>query len=77
MKQSSNFKSSINIFLLTLLASWMIGCTQVHQKDREYLSDKIMQRIPDPQGSGMEGHNFPRREGAAGGTAGSGGGCGC
>lgn len=53
------------------------GCALVKQKDREYLSDPIMQRIPDPQGQGMESHNLPRREGSAGGSAGSGGGCGC
>ncbi len=53
------------------------GCAMVKQKDREYLADPIMQRTPDPQGAGMEAHNLPRREGSAGGSAGSGGGCGC
>lgn len=53
------------------------GCARVHQKDREFLSDPIMQRSPDPQADGMESHNLPRREGAVGGSSGSGGGCGC
>lgn len=53
------------------------GCATVKQKDREFLSDPIMQRSPDPQGDGLESHNLPRREGSAGGSAGSGGGCGC
>jgi len=53
------------------------GCAMVKQKDREYLADPIMQHTPDPQGAGMEAHNLPRREGSAGGSAGSGGGCGC
>ena len=53
------------------------GCATVKQKDREYLADPIMQRTPDPQGAGMEAHNLPRREGSAGGSSGSGGGCGC
>ena len=53
------------------------GCAMVKQKDREYLADPIMQRTPDPQGAGMEAHNLPRREGSVGGSAGSGGGCGC
>lgn len=53
------------------------GCATVKQKDREFLSDPIMQRVPDPQGDGLESHNLPRREGSAGGSAGSGGGCGC
>jgi hypothetical protein len=58
-------------------AAGLAACALVKQKDREYLSDPIMQRIPDPQGQGMESHNLPRREGSAGGSAGSGGGCGC
>jgi hypothetical protein len=53
------------------------GCARVHQRDREFLSDPIMQRIPDPMSSGIESHNRPRREGAVGGSSGSGGGCGC
>lgn len=60
---------------LALLA--LGGCAAVQQKDREYLSDKIMQLSPDPQGDGLESHNMPRREGSAGGSSGSGGGCGC
>jgi hypothetical protein len=60
-----------------LSASGLSGCAVVKQKDREYLSDPIMQRIPDPMGAGLESHNLPRREGSAGGSAGSGGGCGC
>lgn len=53
------------------------GCAMVKQKDREYLSDPIMQRTPDPMAAGMEAHNLPRREGSSGGSSGSGGGCGC
>ena len=55
----------------------LAGCATVKQKDREFLSDPIMQRTPDPQGAGMESHNLPRREGSSGGSSGSGGGCGC
>ena len=62
---------------LFLAAGALSGCARVHQKDREFLSDPIMQRTPDPMGAGLESHNLPRREGAAGGSAGSGGGCGC
>lgn len=60
-----------------LILSGLSGCAAVKQKDREFLSDPIMQRTPDPQGAGLEAHNLPRREGSAGGSAGSGGGCGC
>lgn len=58
-------------------AAWLAGCARVLQKDREYLSDPILQLNPDEQGNGLEAHNLPRREGSAGGASGSGGGCGC
>lgn len=58
-------------------AASLAGCAFVHQKDREFLSDPIMQRQEDPLESGLEGHDMPRREGATGGSSGSGGGCGC
>ncbi|MEO7779073.1 MAG: DUF4266 domain-containing protein, partial [Fibrobacteria bacterium] len=63
-----------DVFRLTGLlagAAWLClccGCARMHQKDREFLSDPIMQRTPDPMGSGMESHNLPRREGSAGGS---------
>jgi Domain of unknown function (DUF4266) len=53
------------------------GCAFVPQKDREFLSDPIMQRHDDVLESGLESHDMPRREGAVGGSSGSGGGCGC
>jgi hypothetical protein len=63
--------------ILCITGASLTGCARVQQKDREFLSDPIMQRIPDPMGSGMESHNLPRREGSSGGSSGSGGGCGC
>lgn len=63
--------------LLMAAGAALSGCAMVHQKDREFLSDPIMQRTPDPLGASMEGHNLPRREGSSGGSSGSGGGCGC
>ncbi len=79
MKSMLSLLLSSLLLLMVLLSLNFVfsGCANVHQKDREFLSDPIMQRIPDPLGSGMQGHNLPRREGAAGGSAGSGGGCGC
>lgn len=69
---------SAGILLITAFFSSLLGgCARVHQKDREFLSDPIMQLSPDPQGDGLESHNLPRREGSAGGSSGSGGGCGC
>lgn len=63
--------------LLLVSAAGISGCARVLQKDREYLSDPILQLDPDPLGNGLESHNLPRREGSAGGGSGSGGGCGC
>lgn len=62
---------------LLLITISLFGCATVKQKDREFLSDPVLQLVPDPQGDGMESHNMPRREGSAGGSSGSGGGCGC
>lgn len=53
------------------------ACAFVPQKDREFLSDPIMQRQEDGLESGLESHDMPRREGSTGGSSGSGGGCGC
>jgi hypothetical protein len=53
------------------------GCARVHQKDREFLSDPVMQRRENALESALESHDFPRREGSTGGSSGSGGGCGC
>jgi hypothetical protein len=55
----------------------LAGCAAVHQRDREFLSDRIMQRQDDGLESSLESHDFPRREGSVGGSSGSGGGCGC
>jgi hypothetical protein len=53
------------------------GCAAVKQKDREALSDPILQIRPDDMGQQMEEENRTRREGAVGGSSGNGGGCGC
>jgi chorismate-pyruvate lyase len=62
---------------LLLATAALTGCARVHQKDREFLSDPVLQRTPDPLGESIESHNLPRREGSSGGSSGSGGGCGC
>lgn len=62
---------------LMALGSSFTGCAMVHQKDREYLSDPVMQRQPDKLEGSLDGDNFPRREGSTGGSSGAGGGCGC
>lgn len=66
-------------WLLTgiLVLGNLAGCAFVPQKDREYLSDPIMQLKDNPAEASSDAHNFPRREGSSGGGAGAGGGCGC
>ncbi len=63
--------------VLCSLGSSFTGCAMVHQKDREWLSDPVMQRQPDKLEGTLDGDNFPRREGSTGGSSGAGGGCGC
>lgn len=63
------------LFLLVLLL--FSGCAFVPQKDREYLSDPILQLQDNSTESKSDAHNQPRREGSSGGSAGAGGGCGC
>lgn len=65
---------ALAILVVALSAS---GCAMVHQKDREWLSDPVMQRQSDPVEGALNGDNFPRREGSSGGSSGAGGGCGC
>lgn len=74
MKTMVKFASLI--CLLGVAAS-LGGCAMVHQKDREWLSDPVMQRQSDPLEGSLNGDNFPRREGSSGGSSGAGGGCGC
>lgn len=69
--------ASIGIACAACALIFIQGCAMVHQKDREYLSDPILQRQDDALESRIEGHDFPRREGSVGGSAGAGGGCGC
>lgn len=65
------------VFCLLSIAASLGGCAMVHQKDREWLSDPVMQKQPDALEGALNGDNFPRREGSSGGSSGAGGGCGC
>lgn len=61
----------------SIIAGAFSSCAIVPQKDREYLSDPIMQLKDNPAEASSDAHNMPRREGSSGGGAGAGGGCGC
>ncbi len=78
MPNFSNIRIVGSYTALCLALNFLLqGCALVHQKDREFLSDPILQKQADPLESRIESHDFPRREGSVGGSAGSGGGCGC
>lgn len=61
---------------ILLLAS---GCGKqaVRASEKEFLADRIMQFDADGQESAADSHIHSNREGSAGGTGTSGGGCGC
>jgi hypothetical protein len=72
MKYGFLFKGGL---LLCILAA-NNACT-VKQWQREHLSPPIMQLDEDPEAGELEQHRLERREGSAGGSSTSGGGCGC
>lgn len=65
---------TINLILITLLIS---SCANVKQIDRSRLSSRIMQIDPKPEEQSFLEETNSYREGAAGGSASVGGGCGC
>lgn len=62
------------MFVIFALAA---GCAGVKPYQRERLAKPKMQLSDDPQATEMTEHVYESREGAAGGTASGGGGCGC
>jgi len=73
----SHLRAAATLATLVGIGSSFSGCAVVHQKDREWLSDPVMQRSTDKLEGALDGDNFPRREGSTGGSSGAGGGCGC
>ncbi len=72
------FGKALRLSLILVTVGFLFtGCAVVHQRERDFLADPIMQRVPDAMENNLESHNLPRREGSAGGNSGSGGGCGC
>ncbi|MBL4632503.1 MAG: DUF4266 domain-containing protein [Kofleriaceae bacterium] len=56
-----------------------VGCGRqaVRASEKEFLADRIMQFDSDGQEAAADSHIHSNREGSAGGTGASGGGCGC
>ncbi len=63
--------------LIALLSLLITSCANVKQIERGRLSSKIMQLNPNPEESVFLEEVNSYREGAAGGSASVGGGCGC
>jgi hypothetical protein len=67
----------MSCFRLLVLACLLTSCANVDQIDRGLLSKKIMQLDPHPEESVFQNEVRAFREGAIGGSAAVGGGCGC
>lgn len=63
--------------LLLIGALFLCSCANVKQIDRGFLSKKIMQLEPNPEENVFREEVRSFREGAVGGSASVGGGCGC
>lgn len=68
----------VRLVLLALaFAATLSGCALVKPWERGILADGCMATSPDPEEAKLEQHFFAYREGSAGGSGDSGGGCGC
>lgn len=76
MKECRFTRRAGSAVLLLALAAALGGCTSVHSYQRGVLAHPTMS-ADDPFTSGLDDHVRAVSEGAAGGLAGGGGGCGC
>lgn len=60
-----------------LLYLGLIACARVAPWERGYLAKPQMALEPNPAQRALREHTYMSREAASGGSAGSGGGCGC
>jgi Domain of unknown function (DUF4266) len=69
----------MRIVLVMLFALAAAGCGRyaVRPDEKEYLADRIMQPDYDATEGALDQHVLSNREGSAGGSGASGGGCGC
>lgn len=70
-------RGALSLLLLLLLSLSAGSCALVKPWERGTLSDNCMKPSPDPEEAKLEQHFFAYREGSAGGSGDSGGGCGC
>lgn len=67
----------IRAALLLAWGAWLTGCAAVAPWERGHLAKPQMALDPYPAESALREHIYGGREAASGGTAASGGGCGC
>ncbi len=72
-----NFKYYGQLIIVIVPLMILSSCANVDQIDRGFLSKKIMQLDPHPEESVFQNEVRSFREGAIGGSAAVGGGCGC
>ncbi len=72
-------KTHLTVIILPLCLSALLlsGCVQVAPWERGYLAKPQMALEPHPGQTLLREHIYGGRESATGGTAASGGGCGC
>lgn len=75
--QTLSHKSSLPALLLIAALVSLAGCVTVKPQERTVLADPIMQFEGDAKAAGQLRHALENREGSAGGSGVSGGGCGC
>lgn len=67
----------LNKLLIVCFFFYLTACAQVSPWERGILAKPQMALEPRPEVSGLSAHTYGSREAAAGGSAASGGGCGC
>lgn len=78
MDWRSSFESyAILAFALLLLCLSACGRHAVRASEKEFLADQVMVFDSDGQETAADQHVLSNREGSAGGSGASGGGCGC
>jgi hypothetical protein len=70
-------RSGLEALLVFCVVVASPACATVKPWERAALADRCMAASPDPEESKLEQHFFAYREGSAGGSGDSGGGCGC
>lgn len=77
MGSPSSSRIALLILIVALASALAGGCVMVRPEEREFLADPAMTFGSDGTAGAQEEHVLSNREGAYGGGATTGGGCGC